>query len=165
MLLKDFLEGIEDKRTALFFVGDLLYGNYIVDANTNELIEQGSKFYGIEYWEFIEKLGTKTVPTELLKWYDRHICDDLGISYIIVVQYFTEKAAKGLLLALLEGTTQIKNEQLYLCYGSDPMKYERFDKVLPLKDIDEIIKYYEECWDESDIARQDVEKLLELIKD
>lgn len=164
MLLKDFLEGIEDKRTALFFVGDLLYGNYIVDANTNELIEQDNKFYGIDYCAFIEKLGTKTVPTELLKWYNRHICDNLGIFYIIVVQYFTEKAAKGLLLALLEGTTQIRNEQLYLGYGI-PIKYEKFDKVLPLKDIDEIIKYYEEYWDKSDRARQDVEKLLELIKD
>ena len=164
MLLKDFLEGIEDKRTALFFVGDLLYGNYVVESDTKELIEQGNKFYGIDYCTFIEKLGAKTVPTELLKWYDRHICNNLGVSYITVIQYFTQKAAKGLLLALLEGTTQIRNEQLYLCYGSG--QYEKFDKVLPLKHIDEIIKYYEEYWDESsDIARQDVEKLLELIKD
>jgi len=173
--MKEYIAKVDTKMEALVLIGNLLAGNITVDVDTNEMIEatKNEQLFDTEFVDILKALGVKKVPVEILaRCGKRETADEItDITIDDVTENMNFNTAKGLLHALLIGTTQVdaKTGVIYWCYGGrdgEGHSYATVKECVGNIDIKDVCEMYDgDWWFEDDTEEAEyVEKIVNLIR-
>ncbi len=171
--MKKYIAKVDTKLEALVLVGNLLAGNITVNVDTNEMTEatKDEQLFDTEFVDILKALGVENVPVEILARCGKRTIETTDeITIDDITEQIDERAAKGLLNDLLDGTTQVDvtTGVIYWCYGgqdNEGHEYATIKECVGDIDINDICYMYAYSWLEADIEGEEaVEKLIKLIR-